>query len=548
MSYGIVNLVSVIISILLILLAFLKPDKSSNFFRKRLAKIQEFCKRQETGIVIILLFLTIFTSLFRIEQIPDGMHIDEVGMAYDAKSIVENGTDRAGNRLPIYLKNYGGGQSVMYAYLAAIFIKLFGYSLLTVRMPAVLLRIAMFACLYWISKEEKSKKKMFLLLYFFAISPYFIMQSRWGLDCNLLVGFLTIAVCFFIQAIRKNTNRWLLIGSGIFFGLSLYTYILSCIIVPILLFGICVYTITIQKMKWSDLFFFGVPIFILAIPLMLFVLINKGIIPEIQGIITIPLLQTFRENEISIRNIPQSKKIVFSIFSFDRNPSLIYNALPYFGTMYYCTIPFFLIGFVKAIGNMAIAWKKKEFQIDTIFIFWFFSVLICMLIIFDPNINKANAIFMPILYLTILGIRTAIEKKRSISVPILLLLTIQFGMFFTYYNLHYTNQTSKFFRPNYSEALAFGKEMGQENVYLYFEEGTAEYMETLLENDVPTKQFGQNTIPLENGITYHFGIPKEPDAKGIHILDQTTTNWTEIEDLHFERKLFGRYVVFYPTE
>lgn len=99
--------------------------------------------------------MTIFTSIFRIGQIPDGMHIDEVGMAYDAKSIVENGTDRAGNKLPIYLKNYGGGQSVMYAYLTAILIKLFGYSLLTVRMPAVLLRLAMFACLYWISKEEK---------------------------------------------------------------------------------------------------------------------------------------------------------------------------------------------------------------------------------------------------------------------------------------------------------------------------------------------------------------------------------------------------------
>lgn len=39
MSYGIINLVSVIISILLILLAFLKPDKNSNFFRKGLAKI-----------------------------------------------------------------------------------------------------------------------------------------------------------------------------------------------------------------------------------------------------------------------------------------------------------------------------------------------------------------------------------------------------------------------------------------------------------------------------------------------------------------------------
>lgn len=124
------------------------------------------------------------------------MHVDEAGMAYDALSLSKYGVDRYLNKFPVYLINYGGGQSAMYAYLTAILIKIFGYSIYIIRMPAVLLRFLLVISGFLIVKENKSKYQSLIFILLLAITPYFIMQSRWGLDCNLLVGFLTISIYF----------------------------------------------------------------------------------------------------------------------------------------------------------------------------------------------------------------------------------------------------------------------------------------------------------------------------------------------------------------
>ena len=59
-------------------------------------------------------------------DIPYGIHIDEAGMGYDAWSLQKYHVDRWLNHFPVYLINFGGGQSALYAYLCAMFIKLFG--------------------------------------------------------------------------------------------------------------------------------------------------------------------------------------------------------------------------------------------------------------------------------------------------------------------------------------------------------------------------------------------------------------------------------------
>ena len=73
---------------------------------------------------IALLFAV--TRLWMLADIPRGLHVDEAGMAYDAYCLANFGTDRYLKHFPVYLINYGDGQSAMYAYLAAICVKLMG--------------------------------------------------------------------------------------------------------------------------------------------------------------------------------------------------------------------------------------------------------------------------------------------------------------------------------------------------------------------------------------------------------------------------------------
>ena len=70
-----------------------------------------------------------------------GINVDEAGTMYDAYTIANYGTDRFGNAYPVYFINYGGGQSALYTYLSAILIKICGFSLTVVRLPALIFSI-----------------------------------------------------------------------------------------------------------------------------------------------------------------------------------------------------------------------------------------------------------------------------------------------------------------------------------------------------------------------------------------------------------------------
>ena len=156
-------------------------------FTKKFHKIDTIINDKYPMIILFLFLLTAFTSLYKLGVVPYGLHVDEAGMAYDALSLSKYGVDRYLNHFPVYLINYGGGQSAMYAYLVAILIKLFGISIYIIRIPAVALRILTFLSILFIMKDEPKKIKNTTFLFLFSICPYFIMQSRWGLDCNLLV-------------------------------------------------------------------------------------------------------------------------------------------------------------------------------------------------------------------------------------------------------------------------------------------------------------------------------------------------------------------------
>ena len=85
---------------------------------------EKILAKKEVIIFIIIMIIAIFSRAYKLNSLPVGIHVDEAGMAYDAYCLATNGTDRWLNNFPVYLENFGGGQSALYAYLAAIFIKI----------------------------------------------------------------------------------------------------------------------------------------------------------------------------------------------------------------------------------------------------------------------------------------------------------------------------------------------------------------------------------------------------------------------------------------
>ena len=155
-------------------------------------KINEIIESKYKIIVIAILLIGIILRFVAIDKIPIGINVDEAGIAYDAYCIANYGTDRFSNPYPIYMINYGGGQSSLYTYLVAI--------LFIVRMPAFLFSILYIIIAYLLVKQFKSKKLGILIEFFIVICPWHFMPSRWGLDCNLMSTFMLLSIYLLLKA------------------------------------------------------------------------------------------------------------------------------------------------------------------------------------------------------------------------------------------------------------------------------------------------------------------------------------------------------------
>lgn len=91
------------------------------------------------GIIYGLIFLlALFLRVYRLNDLPYGIHMDEAGMGYDAYSLANWGLDRYYKFYPVYFINFGGGQSVLYGYSCAFLLKFFKLSVTLLRTPAVI--------------------------------------------------------------------------------------------------------------------------------------------------------------------------------------------------------------------------------------------------------------------------------------------------------------------------------------------------------------------------------------------------------------------------
>ena len=502
MNYLIINICLVSLCISFILIYILKKKFKKFPFTKFSEEFKKYIDVNYKFIIVVLFLLTLFTSIYKLDKLPYGMHVDEAGMSYDAISLANYGIDRYQKHFPVYLINYGNGQSVMYAYLVAFLIKIFGYSIIIVRTPAVLFRIIMFiSILFIMRKENKYQTIIFLGLY--TICPYFIMASRFGLDCNLLVGFFTLSICLLLKAIKSKSN-WLYFISGIFIGLTLYTYALSYFIVPLFLFLTCIYLLYIKEIRFIQLLIFGIPIFILALPLMLTILVNTGHLNEIKSFITIPNLGFYRGGEISFQNIPKNLYMLKTIFSIDNKEifgdQLLYNSSISFGTAYYISIPFFILGFIACFKNICLSIKNRKYNLNVIFMIWFLSVFICQFLIDIPNINKANAIYIPILYFTSFGITIIIKSIKQFAFPIVIIFMVNFILFFGYYFYKYNNETQNlyWFPTNYLDALKYSQTLNSQKIYISDNLTVEPYIYVLLYNNISPYDFAKNDIEVKN--------------------------------------------------
>jgi len=170
----------------------------------------------------IVILLAGFLRLYGLGTNPPSPYWEEVALGYDAYSISQTGKDFHGNPYPILaFPSYGDFKPSGYFYALVPFVKVFGLSAWTVRLPSALAGIVSVIFLFLIGKELFDRKVGLVASLLFAISPWAIQFSRGGWEVNLAM-MLTLMGAYSLLLARSK--RWVFPLSVVFFGLSMYTY------------------------------------------------------------------------------------------------------------------------------------------------------------------------------------------------------------------------------------------------------------------------------------------------------------------------------------
>lgn len=544
-----INALILIFFIFILIISILIEKYKKNKFKE--IDINTFIKNNRNKIIIIvLLFALIFISrIYKFGTLPYAIGVDEAGAAYDAYCLANFGLDRYLNSFPLYLINFGGGQSALYAYINVFLIKLLGNSsILISRLPALLTFLMGIFVSYKLVNKKQDNKTAMILAFLITICPWHIMQSRYGLDCNLL-GPLFMLDLFLLENAKKKYQYVL---AGISIGITLYTYSLSYLIIPVFLLVWIIYHLYTKTISIKQIIILGIPIFIFAIPLFYFLLVNIGVASKTDfGIFTIPKLIEFRSNEIAIKNIvnvglDSIKRVFFSD-----------------NTLYYIDIPFFIIGIIKGIENLVKTIKKKEYSFTALMTLTFFAILIPNLIVHIVTTNKGNILYIPILYFVAIGIIELLRNKKILWIILLITYLILFANFEIYYYTDYGLKIHSSYEDiGITNVIQYidNTEKDKENIYVCTYRKSEPYMYIVLNNKISPYEFNETKIiesNMINGVNYRTTKKCSKyyfnDTEGINEYHEDRTYIVDkryedvinlLEEVGYKKELFEDYYIF----
>ncbi len=444
-------------------------------------------------LLALVAIVAVFVRVYKFGAVPGGFNQDGAMAAVDGKALADYATDRYGMYMPVHLTAWGYGQmSSLLSYLIALFVKFFGLSPITARLPLLLTSIAALVCLYLFVKDTFGKNAALAVAFFAAINPWHILQSRWTLDCNLYPQFFMMGIYFLNKGLNKRIH---LVISMIMFGLCMYCYGISIYTMPVFLLATSIYLAVTKKIKMKDIFLAAGVYLLIAWPFILTMAINFFKIDTITlPFCTIPYFKdSVRSNDILFFSKDFFGQLGQNFTSLMNTTLLQKKDLPWndiegFGTMYLFSIPFVILGVVTLF---------KEYRKNTgaaLALIFLFTGIWCGLTTNGVNINRINIVYFPMIIMAGIGIFTAIKTMRYLNWGVMAVYAISFVMFLTTYFTSYADSISVYFFKDFGDAVLSLKDSDAEKLYITADsqyEGAVAVSEilTLFYHDIDAKYY-----------------------------------------------------------
>ncbi|HTY54685.1 MAG TPA: glycosyltransferase family 39 protein, partial [Candidatus Binataceae bacterium] len=196
------------------------------------------------GLAILLIAAGI-PRVVALGRVPLGLNQDEACNGYDAYSLLQTGRDQAGNRLPLTIQAFNDYRMPLFDYSLVPVVGVFGLDTASVRLGAALWSIADLAALALLGWLMFGMRGSAIAVVLAALSPWHLPLSRFGHEAITAAATTSWAMACFLLWHRRRWSGWLIL-SALLFGISLYSYSITKLFVPVWLTALAIF-------YWRDL-------------------------------------------------------------------------------------------------------------------------------------------------------------------------------------------------------------------------------------------------------------------------------------------------------
>lgn len=430
-------------------------------------------------LLAIIVVIGVSIRVWKFGSVPGGFNQDGAMAAVDGKALADYGTDRFGTHLPAHLYAWGFGQmSSLMSYMIAIFVKFFGLSPITARLPQLLVSIMGGVFFYLFIRELFGKSAGLIAAAFVAIDPWHLLQSRWALDCNLFAHFFMGGIYFLNKGLTKR-RRYLFV-SMIFFGLCMYCYGIALYTIPVFLVAVCIYYLIYKRLKWQDVILSAAIYLAIAWPFLLTMMINffKWDTIELPFVTMQYFPATTRTGDILFFSEEPFKQLLINIkallgSTIWQMSDAVWNYIEGFGHIFLCSLPFMAAGCVELA-------RTKTKGAKSLVVFAILTGVWVGLITREVNVNRMNIIYYSMMMFVVLGIYFTVKEIRYARWTNLCIFATLSVMLVTTYFGPYNDSIKERFFYGFGDAYALIQNTDAEKIYI-----TAD---TMMKNSVGTSE------------------------------------------------------------
>ena len=527
----------------------------------RMDTLKTFFIRWQTVILFtIILAIGVFARTWEYASLPPGLNVDEASIGTEAYYLYKFGMDRYGMTYPVHLTSWGSGQNALYAYLLIPFVALKGVNAFAVRLPMMLAGILSMPLIFIAGRKLLGNKFALLAMFFMAISPWHIVNSRWAVESNImpflfLVGFTALTLA--------DTKNWWFLISCIFFALCLYAYGTAYAGVPVFLLLTVPILLKLKRISLNQVIAGAVVFLLLAFPIGLFLAVNTFKLETMHlGVITIPRLPVEARyetmaavfGESPFAAIAENARIMFDVL-WNQSDAFPWNFVEPFGYFYKYTFPLVLVGFILTLPFKFIKENRVERWLIAV---WMLAAFVVG-IVHPVNLTRFNLVFTPILLcvaLLFLDLETRLPRIIPAAVNVFLVAFILFNR--AYHGEEYKKVTSAIFNEGIISAIEYAADKSEPEALICFtDEHYSLYIYVLLTQKFHPSEYVNDlewinpTDPADPARTLlalkQFRFKPEdclsdPNAAYILTLKESPPN-TNIE---YKEKKFVKFVVHLP--